>query len=107
MKVEKLIRNNMVAVLISPGFGAGWSSWNLEHKDSGMLLFDRRLVELAERQDWEAFEAKAIELTGDEGLYFGGMEDVKVQWVLQGTRFYVHEYDGSEHIVTEEEFEIA
>ena len=26
--MEKVIRNGQVAVLYSPGFGAGWYSWN-------------------------------------------------------------------------------
>ena len=28
LKMEKVIKSGLVAVLISPEFGAGWSTWN-------------------------------------------------------------------------------
>jgi hypothetical protein len=28
MTIDKAINDGMVAILYSPGFGAGWSSWN-------------------------------------------------------------------------------
>lgn len=44
--MEKVIRNGKVAILISPGFGAGWYSWNTDHKE---LLFHSKLVEMVEQ----------------------------------------------------------
>ena len=44
--MEKVIRNNEVAVLISHGFGAGWYSWNSEHQE---LLYHPKLVEMVEQ----------------------------------------------------------
>ena len=37
-----------VAVLYSPGFGAGWSTWNREHPD---MLFDAGMVDLVLKED--------------------------------------------------------
>jgi hypothetical protein len=45
--MNKLIRDGLVAVLYSPGFGAGWYSWNSEHPE---ILFDPALVELVEQE---------------------------------------------------------
>lgn len=33
-----------IAVLISPGYGAGWSTWALEEEDVEALLFDDKIV---------------------------------------------------------------
>ena len=44
--MEKVIRNNEVAVLISHGFGAGWYSWNNDHQE---LLYHPKLVEMVEQ----------------------------------------------------------
>jgi hypothetical protein len=32
------------------------------------------------------------------GAYKGGAEDVRLEWVPQGSQFRIHEYDGSESI---------
>ena len=43
--MKKIIKNGKVAVLYSPGFGAGWFSWNTEYKE---LLFHPKIVEMVE-----------------------------------------------------------
>ena len=87
-----------VAVLISPGFGAGWSTWS-RGQETEALLFDSRLVDavLAEMPADE-FE-KYCESLGYEH-YMGGAKDLEVIWLEPGTRFQIHEYDGSETIQT-------
>ena len=60
---EKVIRDGKVAVLISPGYGAGWSTWSSDYRD--LLPFDRRFVEAAEA-GVEDIAPVAKELTGDE-----------------------------------------
>ena len=45
--MEKVIRNGLVAVLYSPGYGAGWFSWNPGHQE---LLFHPKLVEMVEQK---------------------------------------------------------
>lgn len=93
---DKLIRDGKVAVVYSPGYGAGWSTWNDEH--TTFCLFDRHLAELvlAKRMGDALAYVEARELN----LYTGGLHDAKVGWVPQGTPFHIDEHDGSERIVT-------
>jgi len=87
----------LVAVLISSGFGAGWSTWSHGDEREG-LLFDSRLVDyvLAQGSEGLADYAESLGYTS----YTGGARDVVVEWLEQGTRFCVDEYDGSESIRT-------
>ena len=103
MQVEKVIRGGKVAILLSPGFGAGWSTWAYDkHKE--FALFDKRLVEAAEAgvRDIEPIVEDA--LGPDNDFYCGGWRDIKVEWLPQGTHFRINEYDGSESL---EEFSIS
>lgn len=94
--MEKLIKDGAVAVLISPDFGAGWSTWNEEHEEG--LLFDRDIVEAV--LDGNKDEAKRIAADKYPGAYLGGAAGLEVVWIEQGTTFTVEEYDGSESIRT-------
>ena len=98
--MKKLIRDGKVGVLISKGYGAGWSTWNPRYEEE--MLFSPEIIELVERNaSFDEIEAKAIELWGDD-IYIGGIyEELTVYWLEQGTKFVVTEYDGSESIVTE------
>ena len=92
---EKLERDGKIAVLYSPSFGAGWSTWNTEAKYQG-LLFDREIVELVLADDLGA----AINLTKKKypGVYTGGGSNLTVEWVPKGERFTIKEYDGAENV---------
>ena len=46
----KLVRDGMVAVLYSPGFGAGWYTWNQECTE---LMFDPAIVKLVEDENFD------------------------------------------------------
>lgn len=102
--IQKLVRDGKVAVLYSPGFGAGWSSWNSDHRD--FALFDAGLVALAERGA-TAEEAKryAVEKTGTEYFCILGWRDIKIAWMDPGTGFKIEEYDGSESIITQSDLD--
>ena len=94
--MEKIVRNGMVAVAVSPGYGAGWSTWNDVHP------MDARFNQLF--IDDKIDEAKR--LCEEEGLgYDGGARDVIIQWVPVGTRVQINEYDGSESIRTEDDID--
>jgi hypothetical protein len=104
--MEKVIRDGMVAVLYSPGFGAGWFSWNTCDE----LLFHPKLVEIVEkRRQNEITEEWIEENLGIEGVYCGGASDLCIKWVPQNTPFRIDEYDGSESVVlfNENDFIIA
>lgn len=96
---EKVIRDGKVAVLISPGFGAGWSTWaGDEYRE--IALFHPRFVEAHEAGvDLGDIDAVIAAVTGkDEAFYSGGWRDIEIVWLDQGTRFLVEDYDGSESL---------
>ena len=94
-KIEKVIRAGNVAVLISPGFGSGWYSWN----GIDSMLFHPKLVELVEANRREEITEELIfELTGEENVYTGGVGDLEVVWLPMGTEFLIDEYDGAESL---------
>jgi hypothetical protein len=105
MSVEKVVRNGEVAVLISPGFGSGWSTWTTEHRD--ILLFHPKLVEWVEKGKGPGLENLLNELGAGSTYVGSNVEDLEVRWLPEGTAFYVHEYDGSESIVTGEDLYVT
>jgi len=93
--MNRLIRDGNVAVLYSPGYGAGWSTWaDTEIREA--VLFDPAMVELVEAEKWE--ELKAFVALKYPTLYTGGLEDLHIEWMPQGTQFIVEDYDGNESI---------
>ena len=93
--MEKIIRDGMVAVAVSPGFGAGWSTWN------SISPMDARFNQLF--LDGKVDEVRRI--CDEEKLgYAGGSRDVEIRWVPVGTRFVINEYDGSESIMSTDDF---
>ena len=98
---ERVVRDGKVAVLYSPGFGAGWSTWG-EDELRDRLLFDPEVVAWVEGGKVGSLpdlEAKY----GVDHFYDGGASDLMIRWVPIGSRFRVHEYDGSERVVLFEE----
>ena len=95
--MNKLIRAGQVAVLVSPGFGAGWYSWH--HVEE--LIYDPSVVEWLEQGEMSKIEAYLALKYKDE--YFGGLADLVVMWVPEGARFRIEEYDGAERLVLESE----
>lgn len=94
--MEKVIRNGKVAVLVSPGFGAGWYTWNTEHPE---CLFDPEIVEavLAKKS---TYDIVALAEAKWNTFYAGGADNLTVEWLPIGTRFQIDEYDGSESLYT-------
>lgn len=93
--MNKLIRDGLVAVLYSPGYGAGWSTW-ADREIREAVLFDPAMVELVEAEKWE--ELKAFVALKYPTLYTGGLDDLHIEWMPQGTQFIVEDYDGNESI---------
>jgi hypothetical protein len=92
----KVIRDGMVAVLYSPGYGAGWYTWNSKYPT---LIFHPLIVEMVEN-------GKELEITTEwiekniniSGISPWGVEGLEIKWLPVGTRFIIKEYDGSESI---------
>jgi hypothetical protein len=112
--MDKVIRNGKVAVLYSPGYGAGWYSWNpdvrecLFHPDLVALVEQKaaleepfkfkRKDEIPGRQELiNAIKAKATELFGDD-FFNEGARDLSLEWLGEGDAFRITERDGSEDI---------
>lgn len=101
-KYPKVERDGKVAVLVSHGFGAGWFSWNSEHPE---CLFSPEIVDLVEKNpelDGNAvrkIKSLAKKLFG-ENFYFGGADDLAIEWIPKGTLFRIDEYDGAESLET-------
>lgn len=96
MNVKKKIVDGKVAVLYSPGFGAGWSTW-ADGEYTEFLLFDERLVNLLLVDNKDAIKI-LVDRVSKNSVYTGGLCDLEVEWIPLGTRFVVDEYDGSESI---------
>lgn len=99
---ERYEKDGKVAVLYSPGYGAGWSSWAHEHEDA--LLFHPEIVQAVLDGDRKKAKDIAESLCGDS-FYGGGAEDLEIEWLPKGTQFEVDEYDGFESIRILQNFE--
>jgi hypothetical protein len=106
--VDKVIVDGKVAVLVSGGFGAGWSTWQDDDECNQSMAFEPKVVEmiLAGLHDKNRAERK---VTKDKiaaymaetypDLFAGGIDGLKVVWVPQGAKFHIEEYDGNETLV--------
>lgn len=91
----------MTKILISRGYGAGWSTWHDDKKNS---LTYQPLIDALENHGRESEEfKKALEQFKKENPreYLGGADQLEVTEV--DGPFLVEEYDGSEYITTPDE----
>jgi hypothetical protein len=87
MKMSK-----QIGVLVSSGYGSGWSTWN-----SPECALDQELVAAIEAKlPYE--EIEEIAKRNWPYNYLGGLGDCYVEWVAEGTTFRIEEYDGAESI---------
>ena len=98
LDIAKFEKGDDIALLLSPGYGAGWSTWNYPE-----LAYDKRVIEFwMEHRNENPNEIKgAKELFkswGYEDIYWGGFRDIELTWIRKGRVFRIVEYDGSEHI---------
>ena len=100
--MEKFINEKgQVGVIVSAGFGAGWSTWN-ENQD--YLCMNKTIVEMKLRKaSADEVESHVKKEKGEEP-YMGGWGSAEVEWVQKGTIFTINEYDGSEEIKTSSSF---
>jgi hypothetical protein len=93
--MEKVIKDGRVAVLYSPDYGAGWYTWNREYPE---MIFDPTVVMFVEEGELDKVEAYATLKWPD--AYLGGLRDLRIEWIPEGTAFKINEYDGNESIET-------
>lgn len=86
--------NNEVAILYSPGYGAGWFTWNENFPE---CITDADIVMAIINND----KSRAAEIaTSKFGSDFCtlGVRDLKVSWIKEGSAIIIDEYDGYESI---------
>ena len=103
--MDKVIVDGKVAVLVSGGVGAGWSTWQ-----NDAMAFEPKIVEMVlagekdkNRADRKATRGKIIGYMTETypDHFIGGIDGIEVEWVPVGTRFIIDEYDGNESLVLE------
>lgn len=92
--MEKLVVDGKVAVLVSRGYGAGWSTWNTEYPG---MLFDPEIASMVVNGNDQDEIVKVAQEKYPEG-YFGGVDGLSVQWIPVRTIFRIDEYDGAESV---------
>ena len=102
--IERLERDGEIAVIYSPGFGSGWSTWS---GYPATFMFDKVMAECVERGDRDGVVARAKEI--DPDCHIGSnVNALTLRWVPKGARVRIDEYDGSESVVVNpEDYEIA
>lgn len=84
-------------VLVSAGFGAGWSSWSNE-----ALAYDRKVIEywlthkyshLDEVKEWLAANGYPHTYVSETNW-----RTLQLEWVSAGAHWRIREYDGAESI---------
>jgi hypothetical protein len=98
--------NGKTGVLISTGFGAGWSSWCLDNDEKFVKLFDKVLVKML--LDTNGVITKDIVEYVEEKYpsdYNGGIEGLEVHFIPKGHKFFIKENDGHEQIVMYEDID--
>lgn len=93
--MEKLERDGLVGVVYSPGYGAGWATWNY-HGKGEQLCMDARIVQAVLDGNIKAAEQIAQEI--DPEFSCLGSDQLQVRWLPKGTVFEITEYDGSESV---------
>src|SRR5438105_3240935 len=94
----KVVRDGKVAVAISPGFGAGWTTWNRGE----ISPFEPKVIAMIEAgKQSEIDEEWCRRELGVNGVYCGGAADLQIVWIKEGIPFYISEYDGSEAVHTQ------
>ena len=103
--MDKVVRDGKVAVLYSPGYGAGWYSWNTDVKE---CLFHPKIIEMVEQDKRNDITDEFCEALFKVGYFFaGGAKQLRIEWLPEGTPFTIEEYDGSEQVTTLDALQIV
>ncbi len=94
--MDKVIRDGLVAVLVSPGYGAGWSTWG----GGDVALFSPAVVAWVEGGKVGNIDQIIKSAGFPEHFYTGGAGQLSIEWLPVGTAFRIDEYDGSETLHT-------
>lgn len=98
--MSKLVTDGHVAVLYSPGFGSCWYDPSFPSCLTDPAVVDWVLAGKPKSQLREIITYLALAYGEEFGI--GGLDQLAVSWIPEGTRFVVHDYDGSEYILRED-----
>lgn len=101
-KMKKYIKDGKIGVLYSPGYGAGWSTWGSKENKEAMV-FCKELCEAVDK-GLTLLQIKDIARKHFPEEYWGGLVGIRLVFMKPGTRFRIDEYDGSESIITKDEY---
>lgn len=96
----------MKKILVSKGYGAGWSSWHgdiptkfaceyepiIKALESGDKLSDSHPAVLQYQKDCK-------EKFNCDYVYMGGLDGLQIEEISDDEGYQIHEYDGAESIV--------
>lgn len=106
--IEFSYNNGLIEVLLSCGYGAGWSTWNNNYSIN--LAVDKRIIdyykENKERKLDENEIKKFLSSIGYEDVYCGGWNKMAIETIPLNCKFRIDEYDGAESLITYENDEI-
>lgn len=96
-------------ILVSNGFGAGWSSWASEKQFE--IATYQPVIDFLEGggkgsdldEDHPLIKKMCEDLELDS-FYTGGASDLHTQFLPDETKFFIENYDGSEYVITSENF---
>jgi hypothetical protein len=106
IKLKKLRLINgviCVGVVVKDRYGLGWSSEARSREDARLMLFDPALVDIVLAKDYPAFVEWMHKNLPEYVSYmdekhFAGLG---VDWIDEGERFFIRDYDGTETIMVE------
>ena len=104
-----------LGILISPGWGAGWSTWykdfdNKEGEQRYAIALDKRVIEFWTNHKYDKEKTETINETykmqdflesiGYDNVYMGGYAQLELVFIPKGQLFCILEHDGYESIET-------
>ena len=105
-------KDGKFGVLVSYGYGAGWSTWNEMKPHDGdfiKFLFENNFIEIVEEKyklikdfDEKLIKEKCNEITKENYTCIFGLKNCCIEWLEEGTLFKISEYDGAESIELKE-----
>ncbi len=89
-----------VGIIISPGHGAGWSTWAYSDEAKIESVYDADCVMALLEGDKAKVKNIAVQKWGD---FLWHTRDIIVKWIPRNKPFIVEEYDGHESITYRDE----
>lgn len=90
-----------IEILISPGYGAGWSTWDYDYGVN--LALDKRIIDFYKKH-YEEVDLKQLqeflESIGYKNVFCKGWNKVKIFTIPKNCKFKIIEYDGDEELIT-------